>query len=300
MKYFDLDRFVNAQDSFDTYEEALQEIKDGEKTSHWIWYVFPNIAGLGRSSTAQMFAIQSLFEACAYLQHPVLGQRLREITEAVYEYNDGRDIEEVMGSHIDAVKLRSCMTLFDILSPEDIFNTVLERFFQGERDMLTLQLLGDQVETLIGRDIFSQVGIKGIKARAFLEGFDTEERTPEQLLATLLDLMKRGHSLVAICQHHLNDHQDIHSPLRTSEMEFCLCSRAQYLLRYFEENLDGGYSPQQLKVFQDYYRKFDERDFEYCLDAASLFEEMVETVRKDSQLVPILEELILKESLIGK
>ena len=136
-----LERFVEAQDAGGTYAQALRELRDGRKTSHWMWFVFPQLAGLGRSATAQAYAIDSLQEARDYLAHPVLGPRLRECTEAVLTHT-GRTAEQVLGG-IDALKLRSAMTLFARAAPEEpAFAAVLEAFYGGQADERTEQLLG--------------------------------------------------------------------------------------------------------------------------------------------------------------
>jgi uncharacterized protein (DUF1810 family) len=137
---FDLERFVQAQDAAGTYSRALSELRAGHKASHWIWFVFPQIEGLGRSTTARAYAIASLGEARAYLEHPLLGPRLRECADALLAL-DGEDAEAVMGS-IDAVKLRSSMTLFAHADPsENRFPAVLRKFYGGEEDEATLRLL---------------------------------------------------------------------------------------------------------------------------------------------------------------
>ncbi len=138
---YQLARFELAQDRHDTYRSALEEIGQGQKRGHWMWFIFPQIAGLGRSPTAQHFAITGLDEARRYLAHPVLGPRLRECTEALLQLDDG-DAERILGP-IDALKLRSSMTLFARAAPdEDVFRRVLEQWFGGETDALTEQLLG--------------------------------------------------------------------------------------------------------------------------------------------------------------
>ena len=135
-----LERFVEAQDSGGTYAAALQELRQGRKTSHWMWFVFPQVAGLGHSPMAQAYALASLDEARDYLAHPVLGPRLRECTAAVLTHAD-RSAEQIFGG-IDALKLRSSMTLFARADPnEPAFLTVLEAFYGGEPDERTNQLL---------------------------------------------------------------------------------------------------------------------------------------------------------------
>ena len=135
----DLDRFVVAQEH--DYARALAELRRGRKTGHWIWFVFPQLRGLGSSPMAQHYGIGSLAEARAYLAHPVLGPRLVECAQAMLAL-PGRSAEEVLGG-IDAVKLRSSMTLFAAADPEQpAFGEVLARFYGGVRDPLTLGMLG--------------------------------------------------------------------------------------------------------------------------------------------------------------
>jgi uncharacterized protein (DUF1810 family) len=116
-----------------------KELKAGRKQSHWMWFVFPQIAGLGRSPMAQHYAIQTLAEARAYLAHPLLGARLRECTQAVLDA-EGRTARDIFGSP-DDLKFCSSMTLFDLASPGDIFRAALEKYFSGNADPLTLKEL---------------------------------------------------------------------------------------------------------------------------------------------------------------
>jgi len=137
---FDLDRFVTAQEK--QYPAALSEIKNGRKESHWMWFVFPQIDGLGFSSLSKKYAIKSRREAVAYLHHSVLGPRLTEITEALLGL-EGRSAPEIMGSP-DYLKLKSCMTLFALVSHEDsLFQRVLDKYFDGELDECTVDLLDE-------------------------------------------------------------------------------------------------------------------------------------------------------------
>jgi len=130
----DLERFVEAQER--VYDGVLAELRSGRKTGHWIWYVFPQVAGLGSSAMSQTYAISSLSEAIAYLAHPVLGTRLRECADIVLDIRD-RTAEEIFGS-IDAMKLRSSMTLFHRAAPEEpVFAQVLDRYYGGAADEAT-------------------------------------------------------------------------------------------------------------------------------------------------------------------
>ncbi|WP_158747969.1 DUF1810 domain-containing protein [Acidobacterium sp. S8] len=135
---YNLQRFVDAQDS--VYEQVCAELRAGQKRSHWMWFIFPQIQGLGQSSMAIRFAISSLDEAKAYLQHPVLGPRLRECSGLVAAI-EGHSIDEIFG-YPDDLKLHSSMTLFARAAPEDpVFQEVLQKYFHGEPDHQTLKLL---------------------------------------------------------------------------------------------------------------------------------------------------------------
>jgi len=139
---FNLERFVEAQDTepLGDYQQALAEMRAGHKRGCWIWYVFPQMRGLGSSPNSDFFGISGLEEAKAYLAHDVLGRRLREITEVVLE-NEGEPIDVLMGWEVDAMKLKSSMTLFDAASPDDIFGDVLDTFFDGQRCRKTLSMI---------------------------------------------------------------------------------------------------------------------------------------------------------------
>lgn len=135
---YDLDRFIQEQ-TYD-YGIALAEIRRGCKRSHWMWYIFPQLRGLGRSEMAEYYGIADLDEARAYAADPVLGERLREISQAMLD-QPVSDAREVLGG-TDAMKLRSCMTLFEVADPQhDIYARVLDRFYKGRRDGRTLDML---------------------------------------------------------------------------------------------------------------------------------------------------------------
>jgi uncharacterized protein (DUF1810 family) len=137
---FDLERFVRAQDEGGTYEQALAELHRGRKTSHWMWFVFPQIAGLGSSPMARRYAITSPVEARAYLDHPVLGPRIVEAAHVTLA-GDAVRAEAIFGS-IDAIKLRSSMTLFHRADPDEpVFGQVHDRFYDGRPDPATDELL---------------------------------------------------------------------------------------------------------------------------------------------------------------
>lgn len=144
-----LDRFVYAQET--TYGNALSEIRNGKKLSHWMWYIFPQVEGIGRSDMSQRYAISSLEEAKAYLQHPLLGNRLREISSAVLTL-EGRSAVDIF-DRTDARKLKACMTLFHLAAPdESVFIQVLEKYFDGRFNRHTVRFLKERGEFFLSSD----------------------------------------------------------------------------------------------------------------------------------------------------
>jgi uncharacterized protein (DUF1810 family) len=138
METGDLNRFVRAQEK--QYEIALSEIRNGKKRSHWMWYIFPQLAGLGKSGTSLIYGIKNLEEAYSYLQHPLLGKRLEEISNVLLQF-PGNNAHTIFGSP-DDLKLRSCMTLFsEVPDAAAVFEKVLIKFFKGLKDPLTVELL---------------------------------------------------------------------------------------------------------------------------------------------------------------
>ena len=141
---FNLQRFVNAQKPI--YDSVVQELKSGKKRSHWMWFVFPQISGLGASVTAEKFALSNRSEAIAYLKHPLLGQRLKECTQIVVDLNDVT--ADFIFGYPDVLKFRSCMTLFDAVNQEtDVFQLALQKYFDGRPDRLTLDILKQKGES---------------------------------------------------------------------------------------------------------------------------------------------------------
>jgi len=137
---YNLNRFVEAQER--DYARAVSELRHGRKRSHWMWYVFPQFEGLGFSATSRWYSIKSMAEARAYLSHPVLGPRLAECVDTVLKV-EGQTALQILGSP-DDLKLRSCATLFACVSPPgSLFHQLLEKYFQGQWDARTLELLGE-------------------------------------------------------------------------------------------------------------------------------------------------------------
>lgn len=132
---YNLDRFIEAQS--EVYRIALWELQEGRKRSHWMWFVFPQLKGLGHSYNSNFYGICGIHEASAYLDDPILGSRLREVSDTILSLPTDSAIE-VFGD-IDSIKLKSSMTLFDIVSPNDIFALVLDKYFNGQRDKRTIE-----------------------------------------------------------------------------------------------------------------------------------------------------------------
>ena len=134
---YDLNRFVEAQ--IGVYPIALKELQDGQKRSHWMWYVFPQLKHLGHSYNAKYYGISWIEEATAFLHYPILGQRLRETASTILNLS-GNDAEAIFGG-VDAMKLRSSMTLIDVVSPNDIFAQVIDKYFDGQSDNRTISII---------------------------------------------------------------------------------------------------------------------------------------------------------------
>lgn len=129
---YNLQRFLDAQDSYDSYQSALAELKQGRKRSHWIWFIFPQQKGLGHSYNSEYYGLDGTGEAAAYLAHPVLGIRLRECCAALLQHAQQKTVGEIMGSSIDVLKLRTSMRLFNSIAPHDVFAQILQEMF-GEQ-----------------------------------------------------------------------------------------------------------------------------------------------------------------------
>lgn len=167
---YNLERFVKAQEI--DYPQALSEIRNGLKQGHWIWYVFPQIKGLGHSYNSEFYGISSKEEANAYLEHPILGQRLREITQVLLDC-DNKSADDILGFP-DVLKVRSCMTLFDLVSPNDIFSDVLYKYYEGQRCDKTIWRLGFHDDKLKHQIKFSRITITK-DCSVFLTDYDNKE-----------------------------------------------------------------------------------------------------------------------------
>ena len=226
MVTIDLERFIDIQDEGGNYDTALQEIKDGRKQSHWIWYVFPQIRGLGHSRMSEKYGISSLLEAKAYWEpwYPnVLHNRLQEITEALLAHGD-ETAESIFGG-LDAMKVKSCMTLFDIVSPYDVFQKVLDTFYDGERCEATLSLVKPELDYYKDDSAFERNGMEMINTKGFFEGSSHEAHyyDGKAVTATLFDLVLRGDSMQNMTAYYLW-HKDL-MPYRVSSVECSLISK---------------------------------------------------------------------------
>ncbi|MCQ2492495.1 MAG: DUF1810 domain-containing protein [Lachnospiraceae bacterium] len=144
MNHYYIQRFVDAQNSpYAGYETALKEMKNGRKVSHWIWYIFPQLKQLGRSSTAKHYGISGLKEAMEYMKHPLLKERLLEISNVILKL-PGDDPHRLMGFP-DDLKLQSCMTLFTYASDEDVFQKVLDKYYAGKKDSKTVEIIQEDI-----------------------------------------------------------------------------------------------------------------------------------------------------------
>ena len=211
---YDLERFLQAQDSgWCSYNDALKEIKAGKKQSHWIWYVFPQIKGLGHSYNSEFYGISGKDEAKAYLEHSVLGQRLREITKALLDCSNP-SADDIL-SFPDVLKVKSCMTLFDLVSPNDIFKDVLDKYYEGKTCEKTLWRLGFHDDKLKNQVKLSRLTITKDYS-IILSDYDNKEIKMEPLVKAVYLLYLKHPEGIAF--KHLPDYRqeiiDIYNDLR--------------------------------------------------------------------------------------
>lgn len=297
---FDLERFIKAQDANDSYDTAIRELENGEKESHWIWYVFPQMRDLGHSQMSKRFGISSLYEAYAYLNHEELRKRLYKAIDTLNEHNYGRDIEYVLGE-VDAMKLKSCLTLFDVIEPNGEFDKALRYFYDEERDDKTLQLIANDLRTL-NEDVWEKFELK-FPERAFLDngcheahGMEREERC-----ATFMDLVRRGYSVVTLTWQYLIHHGDLFDSYRTSNNESTLLSMGFHILfealEWLDQQVDSTPITQLAALFPPEFFEIDEcmtwERAAYRLDA--LFKFMI----NDHNLSKFVESRIAAYSLLS-
>ena len=287
--FFDLERFKTAQDSYDTYNTALQEIKDGYKQSHWMWYVFPQIEGLGYSSISKKYSIKSLLEAMAYFRHETLGTRLYETMKVLPVFGNAEDIF----GKIDAMKLRSCLTLFDLVSPNDIFEEFLGNYFNKERCEKTLKIVESELSYYKQHNAFKRSGINNEVPRAFLEGIDGSERLSfKNCLGTILDLLRKGESIRMLISHHLWDKEDF-SYYRISNIEIRI---KNYMFTFFNDIANFSKDKTLFNELNDIYCPYEMAEVEQLLNLADAFDEFWNKYSEDARVKPVIDSYI-KESL---
>ena len=242
---YDLERFVEAQNL--VYDMALQEIKNGQKRGHWIWFVFPQIKGLGHSYNSEFYGISGTKEAKAYLEHPLLGARLREITQAILDCGNP-SADDILGFP-DVLKVRSCMTLFDMISPNDIFKQVLDKYYEGKPCDKTIWRLGTREEksrnaiklsrlsiakdgTILLADYQKEVKMEPIVKAVYLLFLNHPEGIAFKYLPDyrkeLTDLYQKIKPL-GLTERAIRSIEDVTNPLLNSINEKCSRIRAAFL-----------------------------------------------------------------------
>ena len=242
---YDLERFVEAQNM--VYDMALQEIKNGQKRGHWIWFVFPQIKGLGHSYNSEFYGISGTKEAKAYLEHPLLGARLREITQAILDCGNP-SADDILGFP-DVLKVRSCMTLFDMISPNDIFKQVLDKYYEGKPCDKTIWRLGTREEksrnaiklsrlsiakdgTILLADYQKEVKMEPIVKAVYLLFLNHPEGIAFKYLPDyrkeLTDLYQKIKPL-GLTERAIRSIEDVTNPLLNSINEKCSRVRAAFL-----------------------------------------------------------------------
>lgn len=249
---FDLERFIKAQDAHGIYDEALKELEEGEKQSHWMWFVFPQMRGLGCSSMAQKYGISSMYEAYAYLNHDELSQRLYKAVRVLNDNNYGRNIESVLGE-IDSMKLKSCLTLFDAIEPDSDFDRALRYFFYEERDEQTLKMIGKDLR-ILDEDVWEEYNSSFVE-RAYFDDYCHESQglSSEARIATFLDLKKRGYKIITLTWHYLLAHNDLFDHYRTSNTETALTNVGFNFLMSLIKWLDGQINKSPLLQLKTLY-----------------------------------------------
>ena len=298
---FDLERFIKAQDAHGTYDDAIHELEEGEKQSHWMWFVFPQMKGLGRSEMAQKYGISSVYEAHAYLNHLELRERLYNAVNVLNDNNYGKEIESVLGT-TDAMKLKSCLTLFDAIEPDSVFDKGLRYFFNEERDESTLKMIGKNLR-ILDEDVWEEYNSSFVE-RAYFDDYCHEANglSAESRIATFLELKRRGHKIITLTWHYLLAHNDLFDNYRTSNTETALTNVGfnflASLIKWLDEESDKSPSTQlktlfPLKFFQ-YKKGMTWETTAYRLDA------LMDFALSDSHLSKYCDNLISNHSTLTK
>ncbi len=289
MATIDVERFIEIQDESNHYDIALQEINGGRKSSHWIWYIFPQIKGLGHSYMSQKYSIDSLFEAKAYWENNILHDRLKEVTEALLKQSDN-SVDYIFGS-LDAMKVKSCMTLFDVVSPHDIFKDVLDTFYDCDHCKATLSRVKKELDYYKTDSAFKRNGIN-TNVRGFFEGSSHEAKdlSWEKTMGTLFDLVRRGESMQHMAAYYLW-HKDF-MPYRVDDVEFTLTNRIQ---RFILENSDTIADKKALCLLKELYSKGNE--VHGVFEAAKYFDEATACLMQNSTTEEIITKCIKEYSI---
>ena len=285
----ELRRFEEAQEGSMGYETALEEMKNGRKRSHWMWYIFPQIKGLGQSYDSKYYGISSLYEARQYMEHDLLGRRLREIThEVLNHYENG--IYYVMDSDIDVLKFRSCMTLFDIVSPYECFKEALDTFFDGEKDEKTLALIQTERDYLYADSAFRRHRVGPYDDKGFFESgsYESREIPNGKVLPTLVDLFLKGERVKDMLHHYLY-HKDF-SSYRVSGVESTLRHYCLQILIGIHDLADEQQKRVLIKLFKGWQDRITDVE-----SSAETFDWILTLMKKN--VSPLLEEYA-KDSLI--
>lgn len=297
-----VERFLAPQESY--YDEALKEIKSGYKSGHWIWWIFPQMRGLGFSPLSQKYGIESLYEAHAYFENPVLKKRLTEITHTLLTdaYDVNTDIEEILGP-VDAMKVKSCMTLFDVVSPHDIFDETLYAFYNGERDQKTLKMVEKDKEYFESNP-FEKFGIK-VNPRAFFEDnvVESDDMSLDKRAATLIEMYTKGENLNDLICWYLVNKSDIFNKYRTDGIITAWGTMCKNILEdVFDSAVKDNDEPSQ-KLLQDFYKEnnlYDIYDYVYPQDVADIFMKEVDFLNYNIPFDDHIRYLINNDSLIKK
>ena len=299
MDTYNLNRFIKAQEG--VFPIALRELQEGRKRSHWMWFVFPQVHGLGKSEMAQKFAISSLYEAYAFMNNALTRDRLWEVTRVMNDINYGRDIENVLG-HVDAMKFKSCMTLFDLVEPESEFDRALRYFFDGERDKKTLKILADEIKEY-SFDPFKEYGFYHSGKTLFDDGSHEGQKLGHNVrLATMLDFRKRGCSIATMARKYLIDHRDLFDNYRTSNLEFTLRNVGDELFNLALSEFDNGKQlMQSMRLISDFpYDYFDMNEHYDWETFAFRLDLLMDYVFADKDLALFADKLITEHSALTK
>lgn len=298
---FDLERFIKAQDTHGIYEEAIKELEEGEKQSHWMWFVFPQMRGLGRYEMAQKYGISSAYEVYAYLNHPELRDRLYKAVNVLNDNNYGCKIDKILGD-VDAMKLKSSLTLFDAIEPDSDFDRGLRFFFDEERDEQTLKMIGKDLR-ILDEDVWDVYKAEFVE-RAFFDNHCHEARnlSTESRIATFLDLCKRGHKVITMTWHYLLAHNDLFDEYRTTNTEAALTSVGFHfligLMEWLSDELDHSPMTQLKALFPlssfRYKKGITWETSAYHLDA------LMDFALSDSHLSKYCEKLINDHSTLKR